>query len=117
MGGLDILINNAGVARDNLALRLRDEDWNAVLDLDLGAPFRLCRAALRGMMKRRWGAHYQHYLRRRRCRQRRTSQLRGREGGPDWLDEVARAGGGEPRHHRELRRARLYRNGHDRRPW
>jgi 3-oxoacyl-[acyl-carrier protein] reductase len=52
---LDILVNNAGFTRDMLALRMGDDDWNAVLELDLTAPFRLARAALRGMMKRRWG--------------------------------------------------------------
>ena len=54
-GGLDILINNAGLTRDNLALRLKDEDWQAVLDVNLSAGFRLIRAALRGMMRRRFG--------------------------------------------------------------
>jgi 3-oxoacyl-[acyl-carrier protein] reductase len=54
-GGLDILINNAGLTRDNLALRLKDEDWQTVLDVNLTAGFRLIRAALRGMMKRRYG--------------------------------------------------------------
>lgn len=55
MGGLDILVNNAGITRDNIALRLKDEDWEAVMRLNLGAAFRLSRAALRGMMKARWG--------------------------------------------------------------
>lgn len=54
-GGLDILVNNAGFTRDMLALRMGDADWNAVLEVDLTAPFRLARAALRGMMKRRHG--------------------------------------------------------------
>jgi 3-oxoacyl-[acyl-carrier protein] reductase len=54
-GGIDILINNAGLTRDNLALRLKDEDWQTVLDVDLSAGFRLIRAALRGMMRRRFG--------------------------------------------------------------
>ncbi|HET6521629.1 MAG TPA: 3-oxoacyl-ACP reductase FabG [Geminicoccaceae bacterium] len=54
-GGLDILVNNAGVARDGLALRLKDEDWREVLETNLGAAFRLSRAALRGMMRRRYG--------------------------------------------------------------
>jgi 3-oxoacyl-[acyl-carrier protein] reductase len=54
-GRLDILINNAGITRDNLALRLKDEDWQAVVDLDLTAAFRLIRAALRGMLRRRHG--------------------------------------------------------------
>ena len=54
-GRLDILVNNAGFTRDMLALRMADEDWNAVLEVDLNAPFRLARAALRGMMKRRTG--------------------------------------------------------------
>ncbi len=54
-GRLDILVNNAGFTRDMLALRMGDEDWNAVLEVDLNAPFRLARAALRGMMKRRAG--------------------------------------------------------------
>ena len=54
-GPLDILVNNAGLTRDGLALRMKDEDWQQVLDVNLTASFRLTRAALRGMMKRRWG--------------------------------------------------------------
>ena len=54
-GRLDILVNNAGFTRDRLALRMEDADWNAVLEVDLNAPFRLARSALRGMMKRRAG--------------------------------------------------------------
>lgn len=54
-GSLDVLVNNAGFTRDMLALRMGDADWQAVLDVDLTAPFRLARAALRGMMKKRWG--------------------------------------------------------------
>jgi 3-oxoacyl-[acyl-carrier protein] reductase len=54
-GGVDALINNAGLTRDNLALRMKDEDWQTVLDVNLSAGFRLIRAALRGMMRRRWG--------------------------------------------------------------
>ncbi len=55
MGRLDILVNNAGLARDMLALRMKDEDWQKVIDVDLTAGFRLARASLRGMVKRRWG--------------------------------------------------------------
>ena len=55
MGSVDILVNNAGVTRDNLLLRLKDEDWNAVLDANLRGAFATMRAAVRGMMKRRWG--------------------------------------------------------------
>ncbi len=54
-GQLDILVNNAGLTRDQLALRMKDEDWQKIIDIDLTAGFRLARAALRGMMKRRWG--------------------------------------------------------------
>jgi 3-oxoacyl-[acyl-carrier protein] reductase len=54
-GGVDMLVNNAGLTRDNLALRMKDEDWQTVLDVNLSAGFRLIRAALRGMMRRRWG--------------------------------------------------------------
>ncbi len=55
MGALDILVNNAGLTRDGLALRMKDDDWAAVIEVNLSAAFRLSRAALRGMMKRRWG--------------------------------------------------------------
>lgn len=55
MGALDILVNNAGLTRDMLAMRLKDEDWQKVIDVDLTAAFRLSRAALRGMVRRRWG--------------------------------------------------------------
>lgn len=55
MGGVDILVNNAGITRDTLFMRMSDADWQAVLDLNLTAPFRLARGVLRGMMKARWG--------------------------------------------------------------
>jgi 3-oxoacyl-[acyl-carrier protein] reductase len=54
-GGVEVLINNAGLTRDNLALRMKDEDWQTVLEVNLTAAFRLTRAALRGMVRRRWG--------------------------------------------------------------
>lgn len=55
MGQVDILVNNAGLTRDGLMLRMKDEDWAKVIEVNLGAAFRLSRSALRGMMKRRWG--------------------------------------------------------------
>ncbi|GHD49673.1 beta-ketoacyl-ACP reductase [Thalassobaculum fulvum] len=54
-GGIDILVNNAGITRDGLLMRMKDEDWDAVLAVNLTAGFRLSRALVRGMMKRRWG--------------------------------------------------------------
>jgi 3-oxoacyl-[acyl-carrier protein] reductase len=55
MGKLDILVNNAGLTRDGLALRMKDDDWAEVIEVNLTAGFRLARAGLRGMMKRRDG--------------------------------------------------------------
>ena len=55
LGGLDILVNNAGITRDNLFMRMKDDEWDAVLAVNLTAAFRLSRAAVKGMMKRRHG--------------------------------------------------------------
>ena len=55
LGGLDILVNNAGITRDNLFIRLKDEDWDSVLAVNLTAAFRLSRAAVKSMMRRRYG--------------------------------------------------------------
>jgi len=54
-GGIDILVNNAGVTRDGFLVRMKDEDWEQVITVNLGSGFQLSRALLRGMMKRRWG--------------------------------------------------------------
>jgi 3-oxoacyl-[acyl-carrier protein] reductase len=54
-GGILILVNNAGITRDNLALRMKDEEWDEVMETNLRAVFRLSRAVMRGMMKARWG--------------------------------------------------------------
>jgi len=54
-GGLHVLVNNAGITRDMLSMRLKDEDWDAVLDTNLKAVFRASRAAIKPMMKQRWG--------------------------------------------------------------
>jgi 3-oxoacyl-[acyl-carrier protein] reductase len=55
MGQVDILVNNAGITRDNIFVRLKDEDWDQVINIDLTAGFRLARAVTRGMMRRRYG--------------------------------------------------------------
>ncbi|MCI0468070.1 MAG: 3-oxoacyl-[acyl-carrier-protein] reductase [Beijerinckiaceae bacterium] len=55
MGGVDILVNNAGITRDNLFMRMSDEEWETVLGVNLTAAFRLCRACLKGMIRRRHG--------------------------------------------------------------
>ena len=54
-GGLQVLVNNAGITRDTLAMRMRDDDWDAVLDTNLKAVFRMSRLVMRGMMKQRYG--------------------------------------------------------------
>jgi 3-oxoacyl-[acyl-carrier protein] reductase len=54
-GPIDILVNNAGITRDNLFMRMKDEEWDSVIAVNLTAAFRLSRAVLRGMMKKRWG--------------------------------------------------------------
>jgi 3-oxoacyl-[acyl-carrier protein] reductase len=54
-GGIDILINNAGITRDNLLLRMKDEEWQDIMDTNLTAIFKLSKAVLRGMMKKRFG--------------------------------------------------------------
>jgi len=55
MDGIHILVNNAGLTRDTLAMRMKDDDWQTVIDVNLTSTFRLGRACLRGMMKQRWG--------------------------------------------------------------
>jgi 3-oxoacyl-[acyl-carrier protein] reductase len=54
-GALHVLVNNAGITRDTLSMRMKDDDWSAVLDTNLSAVFRLCRALMRPMMKQRYG--------------------------------------------------------------
>ncbi|WP_428526294.1 3-oxoacyl-[acyl-carrier-protein] reductase [Roseibium sp.] len=55
MGSVDILVNNAGITRDNIFMRMKDEEWDQVLEVNLTSGFLLCRAAIKGMMKRRTG--------------------------------------------------------------
>ena len=55
MGSVDMLVNNAGITKDNLFMRMSDEDWASVLEVNLTSTFRLCRGVVRGMMKARWG--------------------------------------------------------------
>jgi len=55
LGSVDVLVNNAGITRDNLFMRMSDEDWQSVIDVNLTATFRLCRGVVRGMMKAHWG--------------------------------------------------------------
>jgi 3-oxoacyl-[acyl-carrier protein] reductase len=52
---IGILVNNAGITRDNLSMRMKDDEWDQVIAVNLTAPFRLARAVMRGMMKKRWG--------------------------------------------------------------
>ena len=112
-GPIGILCNNAGITRDMLLLRMKQEDWDAVIadQSRLGVP------AVEGRSARHdegtQGAHHQHRLGGRTHRQCGPGQLRGREGGHDRLQQVARPRGGLARDHGERGRARLHRYGHD----
>jgi len=55
MGSLDILVNNAGITRDQIFMRMSDDEWSSVLEVNLTSTMRLCKGAIRGMMKSRWG--------------------------------------------------------------
>ena len=55
MGSVDVLVNNAGITRDNLFMRMSDEEWSSVLEVNLTSTMRLCKGVIRGMMKARWG--------------------------------------------------------------
>ncbi len=116
MGGkLDILVNNAGITRDNISMRMKDEEWEKVLQVNLTGTFRLTRAVMRGMMKRPPWPGDQHHLDRRRHRQSGPGQLCRRQGRPDRHVEVAGAGARLARHYRQLRGTGLHRHADDRR--
>ena len=55
LGGVDVLVNNAGITRDNLFMRMSDDEWQSVIDVNLTATMKMCKGVLRGMMKARWG--------------------------------------------------------------
>ena len=115
-GDLDILVNNAGVTRDGLLVRMSDEDWNTVIDTNLASCFYTCRAAARGMMKKRAGHGREHLLDRRHPRELGADELRGVEGRDHRLHEVARSRAREPERPRERRRSRLREDAADGRP-
>ena len=114
LGSVDILINNAGLTRDNLALRMKDEEWESVLAVNLGAAFRLSRATLRAMMRKPLGPHRQHHFGRWHHRQSGSGQLRRVESRHHRHGEGAGPGGCQPRHHGQLHRPRSDRHGDDR---
>ena len=62
-GDVAVLINNAGITRDNLLVRMSDDEWSAVIETNLGAMYRLCKPVLRPMMKARWGSLPQLHIR------------------------------------------------------
>ena len=112
-GAVGILVNNAGITRDNLLLRMKDEEWDAVLDTNLKSVFRLSRAVLRGMMKARAGRIIN------------ITSVVGASGNPGQANYAAAKAGivgltrslareiGSRGDHRQLRRARLHRHRHD----
>ena len=106
-GRLDILVSNAGITRDQLLLRMKRDDWDAVLATNLTATFALTQAALKPMIKQRGGPHHHHQLGGRADGQRRAGQLRGVEGRADRVRQGAGARGRVARHHGQRGRAGL----------
>ena len=116
-GQVDILVNNAGITRDGLMARMKEEDWDIVLDTNLKGAFLCSKAVMRTMMKKRWGRIINCLVGGRFSRQRRPGQLRRGQGWPDRLDQIHGQGVGRPEHHRQLCGSRIYRHRHDGRPY
>ena len=98
-GRIDILVNNAGITKDGLALRMKKDDWDAVLATNLTGAFLAIQQVLQGMMKERWGRIINISSVVGESRQSGPGELRGVEGGLDRADQVAGAGDGQPQHH------------------
>ena len=96
-GAPAILVHCGGITRDGLALRMKDEDWQEVLDVNLSAGFVLARACLRGMLRQRWGAAHLHHLGGGHDRQCRAGQLCRLQGRPRGDGEGARRRGSRAR--------------------
>ena len=115
MGKLDILVANAGITkRQSVWSSCSDEDWDEVIAINLTATFRLARAAVKTMMRRRYRPHHRHHLGGRRHRQSGTGQLHRRQGRHDRHDQIDRAGICQARRDRQLHRAGLHRHADDR---
>ena len=102
-GAVNVLVNNAGITRDNLLMRMKDEEWDAIMATNLTSVFRLSRAVLRAMMKARGGRIIS------------IASVVGAMGnaGHHGLHQVARARGRQPQHHGELRCAGFHRHRYD----
>ena len=114
-GTPSILVNNAGVTRDGLLMRMSAEDWQAVLDTDLTAVYRTCKAVMRGMMKARRGRIVNIASVVGVMGNAGQTQLRGRQGRHDRLQQEPGPGGRVARHHRQRGGPGLHRHRHDRR--
>ena len=112
-GAATILVNNAGITRDALLLRMKPDDWQAIMDTNLSSVFRLSKACLRGMMKQRAWPHHQHCIRGRADRQCRPGELRGCQSGHHRIQQIAGARGRIAWHHRERGCSGIHRYRHD----
>ena len=106
-GRIDILVNNAGITRDNLVLRMKEEDWDRVIDTNLKGTFLFSKAVIRPMMKQRSGRIINISSVVGRQRKSGTGQLRGGQGGGYRYDEVDGPGIGQPRDYGERGRSRV----------
>ncbi len=105
-GKIDVLVSNAGITRDQLMLRMKRADWDEVLATNLTAAFTLCQAVLKPMIRQRSGRIVAISSVVGPDRQCRAGQLRGVEGRPDRLLQIAGEGSGLAERHRQRRRAR-----------
>ena len=113
MGRLDILVNNAGITRDNVIVRMKDEQWDAVININLRGTFLFTRAAARPMMKSPPGPDHQRRQRVGADGQSGPGELLRLEGGRDRPDADRGPRTGQPQHHRQRRGPGVHRHRHD----
>ena len=113
LGKVEILVNNAGITRDILALRMKRKDWDDVLTTNLTGAFLMTQAVMGSMLKGRWGQGDQYYVGGGGDGAGGAGELCGVEGGADRADQVAGAGAGEPDDYGECGGAGIYRDGDD----
>ena len=114
-GAVSILVNNAGITRDNLAMRMKDDEWDAVIDTNLKSVFRMSRLVMRGMMKAR-GGRIINITSVVASREPRPGQLCGCQGGRRRNDAGVGPGARQSQYHGQLRSPRIHRYRHDESP-